>query len=247
MAEPALEHQYPHWNFDQVRRWGPTIDQRVHGSARLRHWQLASRSFCSLLGRVELTGLDRVPAEGGAILAVNHTSALDGALLFGYLARPVSFLVKAEAFELAGGLAGRVLSQGAQLPVRRGETDPAPVRLALNLLDRGALLGICPEGSRGDGRVRQARPGVGYFALKTGAPVLPVAVHGAAAMAHRGVRRPVVRLSVGEPLILHRAAAGPLNRRQWLAATEQIRSALAELVHTTEPDSAVVTADKRVI
>ncbi|MGI8668158.1 MAG: lysophospholipid acyltransferase family protein [Jatrophihabitans sp.] len=243
MAELAPRTEFRHWDFDQVHRWGPTIDERVVGSPALRRWQLACRQFCGLLARIEFDGLERVPAQGPAILAVNHTSAMDGALLFGFVDRVVSFIVKAEAFEPAGGLAGRVLMRGAQLPVRRGYLDPAPVRLTLTMLDRGAVLGICPEGSRGDGRVRLAQPGVGYFALKTGTPVLPVAVHGAAAMAHhRAGPRPLVRVTVGAPIRLGPAVPGPLNRRRWLAATEQVRCRLAELVQDTDPNSAVATA-----
>lgn len=238
-ASPELRH----WDFNQVRRWGPSVPERVAGSARLRRWQLLCRVVCVALGDLETCGLDRIPAAGPVILAVNHTSAMDGALLFGAVQRPVTFLVKAEAFEAAAGLAGRVLIHGGQLPVRRGRLDPGPVRLALELLEQGALIGIFPEGFRGDGLVRQARPGVGYLALKTGAPVLPVAVHQSGAMAHRAAaRRPDVSLTVGEPMTFERAATGPLNRRRWLAATEQIRARLAALVHTTRPNTAVATA-----
>jgi 1-acyl-sn-glycerol-3-phosphate acyltransferase len=241
VAEADARFRY--WDLAQVARWGPSIEERVDGSSRLTQWRWFARGASVLLGQVVVDGLNRVPDTGAVILAVNHSSALDGALLFGALERPVSFLVKAEAFEPAGGLLGRLLISGAQLPVRRNQIDRAPVRLALELLDRGAILGVFPEGTRGDGRVRLARPGVGYFALRTGAPVLPVAVHGSAVMAHRRTgRRPVVRLSFGEPLTFERVPSQPLNRGLWLAATEQIRYRLAELVRVTEPNSAVASA-----
>ena len=237
MAE--LEARFRHWDCEQIARWGPSLEQRLGGSSGLTRWRWFARGAGALLGQVVIDGLDRVPSAGPAILAVNHSSALDGLLLFAALERPVSFLVKAEAFEPVGGLLGRVLISGAQLPVRRNQIDPTPVRLAL---ERGAILGVFPEGTRGDGRVRQAKPGVGYFALRTGAPVLPVAVHGSVAMAHRNsARRPAVRLSFGEPLTFERAPR-PLNRGAWLAATEQIRYRLAELVRVTEPNSAVTSA-----
>lgn len=236
-AGAAAPPEFRHWDFARVHRDGPSLDERVHGTASLRRWRRVGRVICAALGRVEITGLDRIPDQGPVILAVNHTSALDGVLLFGRVRRPVSFLVKAEAFEPAGGLAGRILIRAAQLPVRRHRIDPAPVRLALDLLDRGGVIGMCPEGSRGDGRVRQARPGVGYLALRSGAVVVPVAVHGAVAMTHRAhLRRPTVRVVVGAPLVLERAAPGPLNRASWLAGTEQIRHRLAELVRTTQPE-----------
>lgn len=241
MAEP--DARFRHWDYVQVARRGPSLAERVDGSNRLAQWQRVARGISAVLAQVTVDGLDRLPATGPVILAVNHSSALDGALLFGAIKRPVSFLVKAEAFQPAGGLLGMLLVNGAQLPVRRNQIDPAPVRLALELLDRGAVLGVFPEGTRGDGQVRQAKPGVGYFALRTGAPVLPVAVHGSMAMAHRRTgRRPAVRLSFGELLTFEGVASRPLNRRSWLAATEQIRYRLAELVRVTEPDSAVASA-----
>jgi 1-acyl-sn-glycerol-3-phosphate acyltransferase len=84
-----------------------------------------------------------------------------------------------------------------------------------------------------------ARPGVGYLAVRSGAPVVPVAVHGSAEMVRHAARqrRPVVQVSFGEPLSFPSAGAGPLNRAQWLLATEQIRIRLAELVRTTDPNS----------
>jgi 1-acyl-sn-glycerol-3-phosphate acyltransferase len=243
-----LEHgDFEHGDFADVLRLGPTMSERVVGSAELRRWQRLTRLLCHVLARVRIEGRAEVPEHGPLIVAVNHTSALDGALLFGFLDRTVSFLVKAEAFQPGHGLAGRVLIRGAQLPVRRYRIDPAPVRLGLRLLEQGGVLGICPEGSRGDGRVSQARPGVGYFALKSAAPVLPVAVHGAAAMVPgAGWRRPPVSIVFGRPITFADAGAGaaggaasggatPLNRRHWLAATERIRLELAALVRDTAP------------
>ncbi|MEO6701780.1 MAG: lysophospholipid acyltransferase family protein [Jatrophihabitantaceae bacterium] len=236
MTDPSLA-QFRHGSFAEVRRWGPTLLERVHGSARLRRLQRASAGVCTALGRLQLSGIEQLPAEGPVILAVNHTSAWDGALLFGAVRRPVSFLVKVEAFQPAGGLVGRLLIAGAQLPVRRHRIDPAPVRLSVQLLDRGGVVGICPEGRRGDGSVTVALPGVGYLAIKTGAVVVPVAIHGSTALVRRrGWRRPVVRIALGPPMSFPSAGPGPINRGRWLAATEQIRTQLAELVRSTAPE-----------
>jgi 1-acyl-sn-glycerol-3-phosphate acyltransferase len=230
-----MDARFRYSPFSDVLRYGPSMADRVAGSGSLRRWQTMTRLLCRGLGRVELAGVRQLPAHGPVIVAMNHTSAMDGALLFGLLDRPVSFLVKAEAFQPLHGLAGRVLIRNAQLPVRRQLLDPAPVRWSLRLLEFGGVLGICPEGHRGDGLVSQARPGVGYFALKSGAPVLPVAVHGAPDMVPGpGWRRPPVRIVCGAPIRLAAAGPGPLNRRRWLAATEQIRGELADLVRASK-------------
>ena len=219
-------------DFELVRRFGPTLDERRDSSARLRERQRLGRRLTRLAGRVSVQGLANVPASGPVILAVNHRSFMDGPVLFGLVDRPVSFLVKAEAF-LPG--VQRILIDGAQIPVRRERLDPAPVRLALRVLDTGGVLGIFPEGTRGDGRVRQARPGVGYFAVKTGAAVVPVAIHGSAQLTRRRQwRRPAVTVTVA-PALHFRRATGPANRRHWVTATDEIRAVLADLVARTAP------------
>jgi 1-acyl-sn-glycerol-3-phosphate acyltransferase len=132
------------------------------------------------------------------------------------------------------GLAGRCLVAAGQLPVRRYRIDPGPVRYGLDLLRAGGLLGMFPEGSRGAGLTGPVRPGVGYFAVKTGAPVLPVAVLGSGRMV-RTAARPPVRIRFGEPLTFP-AAGGVVNRGRWLAAAESVRQALAELVADAAAD-----------
>lgn len=219
---------YPHHDFATVARRGPGLPARVDGSAALARRQWLARRIYTALARVEVSGLERVPPSGGMILAVNHTTFLDGPLLFGLLGRPVSFLVKAEAFQPLGGVAGRILRDAAQLPIRRFELDPGPLRYALRLLDGGGLLGMFPEGTRGDGRVRQVRPGVGFLAVRTGLPVLPVAVIGATGML-RELRRTPVRIVFGRPLAFERAPT-PVNRAVWIEAAERVRVALAGLV-----------------
>ena len=224
------ETRYSH--FELVRRFGPTLDERRDSSARLRKRQRLGRRLTWLTGRLDVQGLANIPASGPVILAVNHRSFMDGPVLFGLVDRPVSFLVKAEAF-VPG--ARRILIDGAQIPVRRELLDPAPVRLALRVLDTGGVLGIFPEGTRGDGRVRQARPGVGYLAVRTGASVVPVAIHGSAELTRRRRwRRPAVTVTVAPALHFPRAAS-PLNRRHWVMATDEIRAVLADLVARTAP------------
>ncbi|HTZ42596.1 MAG TPA: lysophospholipid acyltransferase family protein [Jatrophihabitans sp.] len=229
MTDPLPRTEFRHARFADVLAHGPGLADRVAGSPGLHRRQVAARQLCQALGRLRVLGLEHVPAAGPVILAVNHTSFMDGPLLFGLLRRPVSFLVKAEAFEPAGGLAGVVLRGAGQLPVRRSQVDPAPVRYALALLEAGGVLGMFPEGTRGRGLAHQVRPGVGYLAVRTGAPVLPVAVLGTAGMLRSAGRGPV-SVRIGSPLRFARAAPGPLHRTRWLAAAEAVRRALVDQV-----------------
>ena len=127
------------------------------------------------LWRPRVLGAWRVPSVGPAILAVNHAHNIDGPMLMGTSPRPVHFLVKQEAF--TGPLDPFLRSIG-QLPVDRSTTDRTAVTAALGVLRRGGLLGIFPEGTRGTGDFAELRGGLAYFALRSGAPVVPVAVLG---------------------------------------------------------------------
>ena len=209
----------------------PTVAERVHGFAPMRRRANASRRLMSGLARLDVAGAHRVPSSGPVVLAANHAAFLDGILLFGVAPRPVSFVVKSEAFVPV--LTQLVLVPAGQLPVVRGRVDPAPVRTSLRVLDAGGVIGMFPEGTRGDGSVRTTKPGAGYLAVKTGAVVVPVACHGTSAVLHRRtLRRPAVRVVFGEPFAVERRT-GRLNRRVWLEAADRIQTALAGLVART--------------
>jgi 1-acyl-sn-glycerol-3-phosphate acyltransferase len=212
--------------------YAPSIAHRIDGSPPLRRRQATARALARVLGRVEMRGLENVPAAGPVVLAVNHRDFLDGPLLFGFVQRPVGFLVKTEAFTR---LWTPMLEGTGQIPVDRHRLDIAAVRLSLRLLGGGGVVGVFPEGSRGDGLVKNARPGVGYLALRTGAQVVPVACHGTDSLMHRkSLRRPAVLVTFGKPLDLGRVPDGQrVSRRAVLEATERVRAVLADLVADT--------------
>lgn len=137
------------------------------------------------LFRPRVLGAWRVPSSGPVILAVNHAHNIDGPMLMGTAPRPVHFLIKKEAF--AGPL-GPFLRSIGQVEVDRSVADRAAVTGALDVLKDGGVLGIFPEGSRGEGDFASLRSGLAYFALRSGAPVVPVAVLGSTDRRGRLVR-----------------------------------------------------------
>jgi 1-acyl-sn-glycerol-3-phosphate acyltransferase len=158
-------------------------------------------------------------------------------VLFGALDRVVSCLVKAEAFR---GPLAPILNSCAQIPVHRERVDPTPVHLGVELLRAGGVLGVFPEGTRGDGCVTHGKPGAGYFALRSGAVVVPVALHGTSQMVRRrSLRRPVVRMIASAPLPFARYPDDAvLTRREVAETAEGIRVRLAALVAETAEDAA---------
>ncbi|MFC7306971.1 lysophospholipid acyltransferase family protein [Streptomyces monticola] len=130
-------------------------------------------------------GAWRVPASGPAILAVNHAHNLDGPMLMGTAPRPVHFLIKKEAFV---GPLDPFLRGIGQLKVDRDTTDRSAITRALGVLDAGGVLGIFPEGTRGEGDFASLRAGLAYFAVRSGAPIVPVAVLGSGERQGRLIR-----------------------------------------------------------
>ncbi|MFJ9033858.1 lysophospholipid acyltransferase family protein [Streptomyces sp. NPDC102274] len=127
------------------------------------------------LWRPRVLGAWRVPASGPVILAVNHAHNIDGPMLMGTAPRPVHFLIKKEVFV---GPLDPLLRAIGQLKVDRTVADRAAITDALGVLRDGGVLGIFPEGTRGEGDFASLRAGLAYFAVRSGAPIVPVAVLG---------------------------------------------------------------------
>jgi 1-acyl-sn-glycerol-3-phosphate acyltransferase len=180
--------------------------------------------------RLRVSGDENVPAEGGLLLAANHTSFLDGPVLFGVSPRPVTFLIKAEMF---GGVFGWALRQLGQVPVRRGTADRTALLTALNALHSGQVVGIFPEGGRGrqGGGFAEFERGVAWLALRSGVPVVPVAIAGAEQAWPKDARLPKPRRQVtvyfGEPLQPVDAPAAA-TRKRVAEVSDAIRQALIE-------------------
>ncbi|MEV6314827.1 lysophospholipid acyltransferase family protein [Streptomyces sp. NPDC051776] len=120
-------------------------------------------------------GAWQVPATGPLILAINHSHNIDGPMVMGTAPRPVHFLIKKEAFT---GPLGAFLRGIGQLEVDRMRADRTAITRALGVLERGGVLGIFPEGTRGEGDFASLRAGLAYFAVRSGAQIVPVAVLG---------------------------------------------------------------------
>ncbi|MDI3388844.1 lysophospholipid acyltransferase family protein [Streptomyces sp. B-S-A8] len=137
------------------------------------------------LWKPRVLGAWRVPASGPVILAVNHAHNLDGPMLMGTAPRPVHFLIKKEAFV---GPLDPFLRGIGQLKVDRSTTDRTAITGALDVLAEGGVLGIFPEGTRGEGDFASLRAGLAYFAVRSGAPIVPVAVLGSGERQGRLIR-----------------------------------------------------------
>jgi 1-acyl-sn-glycerol-3-phosphate acyltransferase len=152
----------------------PRTDDVSHPPRYLLHNPVLRALARRLITRrwdLHVTGAEHLPSHGPAIVAANHIGWLDGPLLGIVLPRPVHALTKLDMFT---GRTGAFLQRTGQIPVDRFHPDPHAVKTALRVLRDGDVVGVFPEGTRGDGELRRIHRGAAYFALASGAPVVPV-------------------------------------------------------------------------
>jgi 1-acyl-sn-glycerol-3-phosphate acyltransferase len=154
----------------------PSSSRVPHPARALLHrGRPAARALLRSRYRIRTHHTDRVPARGPVVLAANHIGVIDGPLLAILSPRPVHALTKHEMFR---GRTGRFLARVGQVPVDRFHPDPAAIRTSLRVLRDGGVVGVFPEGRRGDGELRRFHHGAAYLALVSGAPVVPVILLG---------------------------------------------------------------------
>jgi 1-acyl-sn-glycerol-3-phosphate acyltransferase len=200
--------------------------------------RLLAGPLLRLLAHPEITGAEHIPASGGAILASNHLSVVDSIFLPFMLTRPVTFAAKSEYFtgtRLRDRAVSAYLRATNQLSVDRTGARAAQDMLeaALRLLRKGELFGIYPEGTRSpDGRLYRGRTGVGWLALHSGVPVIPVAMIGTDRVLPPGQRLPRpgrIAIRVGEPLTFSAYVGQPAGARQRRAVTDEVVQAIGKL------------------
>lgn len=149
------------------------------------------------LYRLEVVGAEHMPTAGGAVVAGNHDSVLDGIVLGAALERELRFLGKSELWRFRP-LAWALDGVGA-IRIERGQGDVEAFARAREALEEGELIAIFPQGAvRGD---RRWRRGAARLALATGTPIVPVRLAGTARALSRGrIGFPRLRVVVGEPI-----------------------------------------------
>ncbi|MBM7584367.1 1-acyl-sn-glycerol-3-phosphate acyltransferase [Bacillus pakistanensis] len=131
----------------------------------------------SPLYRIDVSGLEHFPKDGGVLLCTNHIDNLDPPVVGITAPRPVSFMAKAELFNVP--ILGNIVKNVRAFPVKRGLSDREALRNGLKLLKEGNVLGLFPEGTRSKtGELNKGLSGAGFFALRSNAYVVPCAIIG---------------------------------------------------------------------
>ena len=203
------------------------------------------RALIRVGARPETSGFEHVPKTGGFIVASNHLSFLDSVIIQAILPRQVRFFAKAD-YWTQPGLKGKAMrgffDSVGSIPVERGDQSASVNALnqLVDFIEAGDGVGIYPEGTRSrDGRLYRGRTGVGWLALTTGAPVIPVGLIDTDKLQPPGKRIMLPRkfqIRVGEPI--HVEKLGPKHglpiRRN---TTDLIMEKIAELTGQERVDS----------
>jgi 1-acyl-sn-glycerol-3-phosphate acyltransferase len=200
---------------------------RFHARARTREpdWVYEFvRLLTSLYGytflRARAISTENVPGIGAVILAPNHFSFMDHFLIGCYIRRKVRFMAKSQLFKSPMQF---IYSHGGVFPVRRGARDEEAFITADAILERGGTIAMYCEGGRSrTGKVsEQAKRGIGRLALESGAPIVPIAIHGSSRIRNwKRLQFPKVTIQYGEAIRWERIE-NP-TREQQQAVADQI-------------------------
>lgn len=211
-----------------------------------RWWRIALLTVGPLLRlalRLRHLHTERVPVGGGAVLAPNHVSMLDGVTLAHAVAlrgRETRFLVASEFFSRWTALPLRLVDQ---IPIRRGTQDSGAIEEAVSTLKAGALAGVFPEGRVTDdpwGPLQPGRTGVGRVALAARIPVIPVGIWGTQSRWPKGGLhfrrpwRPAVTVCFGEPI---EPKGDPSSREDLEAFRDLVMEGLERAVSEARADA----------
>jgi 1-acyl-sn-glycerol-3-phosphate acyltransferase len=184
------------------------------------------------LYRLDARGLENLPADGGFVLAANHTSNFDpwplGLPI--WPKRQLFFMGKAELFN---PVLGPFLRAGGAFPVRRGEADLEAIEQAVEICRAGGVVAMFPEGTRQRKGLRKKfehrpRSGSARIALTAGVPLVPAAVKGT----DRLSRLAKLKVAYGEPVPVDDLADRPHREAQQVATErlmERVYALYAEL------------------
>lgn len=166
-----------------------------------------------LFFRVRYVGLENIPDKGPVILIANHTSLVDMFAIHVRVRPWIHWVAKKELYRHPWLSA--LLTKLGCIPVNRDQADLSAARSIMRVLRQNQFVGIFPQGTRvTDDKIASVKPrqGAVRFAVKTGAPMLPVAIDGRFRLFGR------VRIVFGRPFIL--------DQHEWLQAGAQKLEAL---------------------
>jgi 1-acyl-sn-glycerol-3-phosphate acyltransferase len=185
--------------------------------------RLTLGTLVRIFAPLRVYGRERVPRDGGCVIACNHYSWLDPAVLGTACPRTIYYMAKVEAHRVPG--LGQLIRAFGTFPVRRGESDREAVRTMREIVRDGKALGLFAEGTRQrSGVPGEVQPGAAMVALQESVPIVPVAVHGTQTW-KPGTFKPV-SIAWGMPM---RFEGLPTGGRGYREASAQLQAEIRKL------------------
>lgn len=184
--------------------------------AKLTWWRKIIRLFVRwvsnlivfIWARVELSGLENIPPRGPALLVSNHLGDADVIVGFVYAPLNVETIIKIEIYDIP--ILGWLMHAYGVIWVHRGQPDRRAIRVVLEALKEGRIVGIAPEGRESlSGSLEEGTNGAAYLALKADAPIIPVTFTGSenkrVFQNMKQMRRTSITVQIGRPFRLDRS------------------------------------------
>ncbi len=178
-----------------------TEQPNVSLSWRVGFLHRLAQFFLFVLTRIEISGVENIPASGVTLFIMNHLHWLDPIIGVAVIERP-AVMFTAEKWEHRPLIGDIIRWSQRAIFVNRGEPDRRALNEALATLRRGDVLAIAPEGTRSKtGALIEARDGAAYLVARTGATIVPMAAYGQeqAESCWKRLRRPHIIVTIGEP------------------------------------------------
>src|SRR5918997_495682 len=211
---------------------------RFHERSRTRDpdWvytavRIVTTLYAWIFFRTRGIAAEKVRGEGSVILAPNHFSFMDHFFLGVSIRRKVRFMAKSQLFTRPMQW---IYTHGGVFPVRRGYSDEDAFITASGILNGGGCVAMYCEGGRSRTGTLSEKPkrGIGRLALMTGAPVVPVAIHGSSRVRNwKRLQFPKVTVRYGDPIVWDANPEATKDEQQQVANEifAQIRGLYAEL------------------
>ena len=176
-------------------------------------------------------GGENVPAEGGVVVAANHCSYLDPPVLACAVPRPVCFMARDTLF--SNPVARWYFPRVGVIPLDRTRGDVGALRTAIALLKEGKAVALYPEGTRSeDGKLHEAKGGIGFLIAKGAVPVVPMHISGTFEAFPKGAKklRPgAIRVNIGKPISPEELTGAMSGRNDWDAIGRLVMGRIADL------------------
>ena len=207
----------------------------AEGAGKLQdRTKMVTAPIARRLWHIDTKGYDKLPADGGAILCPNHISFLDSAFLLLTLPRRISFVGKAEYLD--SWKTKYLFPAMGMIPIDRsgGDASTSALDTATEVLERGELFGIFPEGTRSrDGMLYKGHTGPARLAVRTGCPIYPVGIVGTADIQPPDAKLPKLfkecSIEVGDPIDPSRYAGRGLDHLVYRELIDEVMYEIREM------------------